>query len=142
MADFTRVDFNFDLALQLSRELWSLSVTLGYTKFTRERHIASAHKDWLGPDGNTFRRNTALESDTFDEVKLALREAADSWAQAWADATDENNRREHQAKVVEERNSRGSGERIFDIVHGDDSAAVVGPAPGPVTVPTGPDFTP
>lgn len=137
-----RVDFDFSGSLELARLLWQMADSMNPLERRRSDASELAAQDWEGPHGDEFRTRAGNEPDEFTATEERLRSAADSWAEAWARATDEQRRRDHQDKIEQERASRGSGEQFFDVFLGDDSADVVGPPPAPVTVPGGPTFTP
>ncbi len=142
VVSFQPVEFDTEGSLELARALWRMSEDLDAVASARDTDIESASKDWKGPHGDDFRKRATEESDDFTVSSRSLRRAANSWAGAWVEATDENRRREYEAAVDEERNSRSIGEQFFDNFVGDDSAVEVGPAPLPVTKPVGPDFNP
>ncbi len=137
-----RVDFDFSGSLELARELWQLAVALPSMERHRSGASAAAADDWLGPHGDEFRRRAGNETEAFSQAEKRLRSAANSWAEAWARATDEQNRRDHADAVAAEHASRGAGEKFFDLFVGDDSAHVVGLSPAPVAIPVGPGFVP
>ena len=142
MGSFQPVEFDVDGSLELARSLWRMSDDLKAAASARDTHVETASKGWKGPHGDKFRTLAGSEQTDFVVSAQSLRRAANSWAGAWVDAVNENRRREHAAAVEEERNSRSFGEQFFDNFVGDDSAAVVGPAPLPVTKPVGPHFNP
>lgn len=137
-----RVDFDFEGSLELARELWDLADSLPALERRRSDGSDNASKDWQGAHGDRFRLQSDSEPEAFSNAEERLRAAANSWASAWARATDEQNQRDHADEVEAERESRGSGEQFVDWFMGDDSAEVVGPAPDPVSTPTGPRFSP
>ncbi len=67
------------------------------------------------------RRRASDESSDLRSVIAGLRDEADAWARVWADTVNAVNRDRRQARVGEISAARGVGERLVDIVAGDDS---------------------
>lgn len=138
MAD---VEFDFGGALRLARSLYDLSKWLEAALDERSGAADDASAAWTGPYGDEFRLMAASDDDEARRLASSLHVAALDWAEAWADAMTEQNRRNRQLRIDELSGTRGSGERMVDLMEGDDSADQVAPVDY-VPRPHSPDFWP
>ena len=137
----TDVEFDFDGSLRLARTLYDLSKWLEAALDERSGAADDGSAAWTGPYGDDFRVMAASDDDEARRLAASLHVAALDWAQAWADAVTEQNRRNRQRRIDELSGARGFGERTLDLMMGDDSADQVGPVDF-VPRPRSPDFWP
>ena len=122
------VAFDFDGSLQLARTLYDLSTWLEGALEERIGAADEASRAWRGPLGDEFRLQTATDDDEARRLASSLHVAAVDWAQAWADAMTEQNRRNRERRITELASERNWAERAVDLVTADDPADHVAPA--------------
>lgn len=135
------VAFDFDGALQLARTLYDLSIWLEGALDERSGAADDASYAWRGPLGDEFRLQAAADDDEARRLAASLHSASIDWAQAWADAMTEQNRRNRERRIAELASERSWAEHAVDLVTGDDPADHV-PAADHVTRPHSPDYLP
>lgn len=135
------VAFDFDGALRLARTLYDLSIWLEGALADRAGAAGEASRAWRGPLGDQFRLRAAADDDEARRLAASLHGASIDWAQAWADAMTEQNRRSRQRRVIELAAERNWAERAADLVTGHDPAHQV-PAAEQVPPPHSPDYLP
>lgn len=133
------VAFDFDGALQLARTLYDLSTWLEGALDERSGAADDASYAWRGPLGDEFRLQAAADDDEARRLAASLHSASIDWAQAWADAMTEQNRRNRDRRIAELASERSWTEHAVDLVTGDDPADHV-PAADHVTRPHSPDY--
>ncbi|MGF1599907.1 MAG: hypothetical protein ACFCVK_23860 [Acidimicrobiales bacterium] len=116
------VDFDYDGALHLARELHAAAGELERLAAERRAVIAAALASWRGPFADDFRVRADVEADETRRVVAALVVEALDWAQAWSDAVNEHNRRARQRRLDELDAARGAGDRLVDWLTGGDPA--------------------
>lgn len=138
-----QVDFDFDGSLELAAKLWALAEELEREDSGRQRQGETALAKWRGPYATQFGQRRATEEASAGNVVTGLRADARSWASAWVDAMEQQNKNNRAAKVEAVRDDRGLIERGWD-EYGfgeDDSESKVGAAERPAT-PQPPGFAP
>ena len=125
------VVFDFDGALNLARRLWSFADELEAAKDDRFTGAEAALASWLGSYSDEFVERMNTEQTNLDQVVAGLRTEADQWAQAWKDATDEQNRRLWARQVDQMKSDRNVLDHVGDFFTGFDYP----PDPAPVRKP-------
>lgn len=126
------VVFDFDGALNLARRLWSFADELEAAATDRATGAETALTSWLGAYADEFVERMNTEQTNLAQVVAGLRTEADQWAQAWKDATDEQNRRLWARQVDDMKADRNLWDRGVDFFTGFDYP----PDPVPVRKPT------
>lgn len=122
------VRFDFDGALALARNLWTMADELEGQAAAMGEAGMTALSGWLGPYGTEFLGRRDVEHDSFGIVVQGLRAEAITWGQGWAGAVNEANRRRRAAAVAAEQANRSMMEKVADaMVHGDDSDRQIAP---------------
>ena len=128
------VRFDFEGSLRLARSLWAYADELQAARSVRDTDAGVALRSWRGPFGDEFRERAADEQHSLSALIAALRSDADAWAQAWKDATDEQNRRVWARQVEQMKAERSMMEKVGDFFTGFDyppePATVPKPVPG------------
>ena len=137
----TQVQFDYDGALRLARDLHATAQRLELLLTERDHRATTALRSWRGPHGDVFRARATTEDQEARSVVGALTVEALDWAQAWADAINEQNRRNRERRVQELSDARAIGERLVDLAVGDDSDQQVADLRY-ISVPRAPDFVP
>lgn len=136
-----RVRFDFSGSLLLAKRLWSLADDLASEDADRAGDAELALAKWRGALATEFAERRATEASNRDVADAALRADARQWAQNWAEAMNEQNRRNRAAKVTELRDARSGWAKFSDkyLWTEDDSDERVGAA-DTVSVPIPPSF--
>lgn len=138
-ANWNDVRFDYDGSLVLARRLWQLADLLDERAVVRRCSGGDALVGWLGVLGSEFAGRVTVEAADLRRVAAELRLAADGWAQAWADALNEQNWR-HFARACEVvRSRRSTLDRIGGYFTGHDDLP---PEPYQRSTPTAPSFRP
>ncbi len=135
------VAFDFDGALLLARTLYDLSIWLEGAIDSRSGAAGEASYAWRGPLGDEFRLQAASDDDEARRLAASLRAASNDWAQAWADAVAEQNRRRRERRVAQLEAERNWAEHVIDVFTRDDPAHHV-PEAEWVPRPQPPDYLP
>jgi hypothetical protein len=130
------VQFDYEGALSLARNLWSFAQDLETAAANRLTSASAALKDWKGAYGDQFATRANNEQTDLATVVAGLRTEADGWAAAWKDAMDEQNRRLYARKVDKMKEDRNLLEKAGDFFTGFDYP----PEPSPVSKPTAGGF--
>ena len=109
------------------RDLLDASTQLNLLASERHRAAVGARRLWEGEHETTFGLRMKNEANDLAALEGDLLADADAWAQVWADTVNQLNRQRRNDAVERRRNERGFGEQLVDIVHGDDSDALVRP---------------
>lgn len=137
-----RVGFDFEGSLELARMLWALADEVEVEDDARERRYDTAMAKWRGPHADQFVDRRSTERSSRGNVVESLRDGANSWAEAWAVAMDQQNKNNRAARVEEIRADRSWMERnVGDRIMGDDSDDQV-PMPEAPATPSPPAFAP
>ena len=119
------VDFDFVGSLQLARQLWSLSTDLREQDRARGADAEVAAREWRGKPVTDFAGRREHERQSRATVTQALVNGANAWAQAWAQAMDQQNLNNRAAKIERDErqisDDRGRGQKFVDAFNGDDS---------------------
>lgn len=126
------VRFDFDGSLRLARSLWAFADELEAGRAARDGAVEVALRSWKGPFGDDFRARASDERQSLGSLIAALRSDADAWAQAWKDATDEQNRRRWARQVEQIKAERSMVEKVGDFLTGFDYPPQPAPVPKPV----------
>lgn len=135
------VAFDFDGALQLARTLYDVSMWLEGALDERSGAASEASYAWRGPLGDEFRLQAAADDDEARRLAASLHAASIDWAQAWADAMTEQNRRNRDRRLAELASEQSWAEHAVDLVAGRDPADHL-PAAEQVPRPHSPDYIP
>ncbi len=135
------VAFDFDGALHLARTLYDLSIWLEGALDERSGAAEDASYAWRGPLGDEFRLQAATDDDEARRLAASLHGASIDWAQAWADAMTEQNRRSRERRVAELGAGRNWAEHAIDVVTRDGPGGHVAAAEW-VLRPHPPDYLP
>jgi hypothetical protein len=137
-----RVSFDFSGSLELARVLWNLADLIVSAQSTRSVAAEAALRQWEGRFGTEFSIRVSDEKDRTVAIAVGLRTEAHGWAESWAKAMNEQNRRNRAARVAEVRLQRSFWERnLGDRIFGDDSESQVRALPYS-SVPQAPNFAP
>ncbi len=93
----------------------------------RDAAVTAALVAWRGPLARAFAVRSSEEAVDLAAVVRGLRDEADDWARVWADTVNAVNRARHDARVEEFSGARSMGERLVDVLAGDDSDDQVRP---------------
>jgi hypothetical protein len=93
----------------------------------RDAAVTVALVAWRGPLARAFAERSSEEAVDLAVVVRGLRDEADDWARVWADTVNAVNRARHDARVEEFSGARSVGERLVDVLVGDDAGDQVGP---------------
>lgn len=135
------VEFDYDGALRLARALYDLSTWLERVGPGRRAAADGAQVAWRGPYGDDFRLRAAGDDDEAGRLSAALHAEALDWAQAWADAVNDQNRRSRDRRIAQIADARSWAQRAVDVLtfdHPDEHVAAL----TPVRPPRSPDFRP
>lgn len=137
-----RVNFDFEGSLRLARRLWALGDELRVEDERRDSHGETALAEWRGAYATAFAVDRDTERSNRQNMLTLLHTDAREWASLWADAMDEQNRRNRAAEVTKRRESRSGLKKFGDAlgVTRDDSDDL--PHAAPVPVPVAPSFSP
>jgi len=135
------VVFDLDGALQLARTLYNLSIWLEGALNDRSGAADEASRAWRGPQRDQFRLQAAADDDEARRLAASLHGASIDWAQAWADAMTEQNRRSRERRGAELAVERSWAEHALDVVSGHDPADRL-PMAEQVPRPHSPDYLP
>ena len=89
----TDVRFDFDGSLGLARRLWRFADELDELGSNRRNQAEQALTTFTGVYGREFAQRISDEVHDLERAAVELRIAASAWAQAWARAINEQNRR-------------------------------------------------
>jgi hypothetical protein len=138
-ANWNDVRFDYDGSLVLARRLWLLADLLDDRAIGRRDTGDEALVGWLGPLGVEFAGRVATEAADLQRIATELRLAANGWAQAWADALNEQNWRSFARACDVVRSRRSNWDKIGGFFTGHDDLP---PEPSTRTTPTAPSFRP
>jgi hypothetical protein len=132
------VDFDYDGALSLARQFWSLADLVDQTSSSRQGLAAGAKVGFSGQYAGQFTQRMTVEAANAASVSQALRDAATQCAEVWAGARNEESRRRYAHHVDELKAHRSVVQTIWDGAFG----FPFPPPPDPVTLPQPPAFAP
>lgn len=138
-ADWDDVRFDYEGSLALARRLWDLADRLDTLGVARNRWGIEALVEWEGRLGDQFADRIDSETSGCARLSADLREAANQWAQAWADALNQQNRRLYARAVHRIRDDRGIVDSIIGGLFGHDDLP---PEPSLRSTPIAPAFLP
>jgi hypothetical protein len=133
------VRFDFEGSLELARRLWQLADHLDQFASTRLALAQAALADWLGPFGTQFGDRVDTELSDASTGSNLMRAVAESWAQSWAKAMNQQNRVFFAREVCRIQDSRSNFESVVGGIFGHDDLPA---EPSPVSPPTAPSFYP
>jgi class 3 adenylate cyclase len=135
-----RVDvaFDYDGALVLARQLWTLAEHVDRQAHLREIEARDAQQDFLGTHADDFRTRMREEKDTATRVAEGLRSDAGGLAKLWKDAMDEQNRRLYGRHCDRMHELRSVAAQVGDVFTGFEYP----PEPEGVLQPQPPGFLP
>lgn len=138
-ADWTDVRFDYDGSLALARQLWDLADRFDSLGGARHRWAGEALVEWEGRLAGDF--TARLDAEVLDCMRVSadLRAAANGWAQAWADALNQQNRRLFARAVHRTRHDRSFLDKVGGFFTGHDDLP---PEPYLRSTPTAPVFAP
>lgn len=132
------VNFNFTLALEVARDLHTLSGAVGTKHQARADLRTACETDWKGPHQQTFSSKNGVEDTDAGTIKTELVDLAKKFAAAWAEARGEQDRINFARYVQHEEDSESGVEDFWeDNVAGDDD---YGDPPSNPSAPSGPDY--
>jgi hypothetical protein len=114
------VRFDFDGSLALARRLWSLADDLESLAVRRRNGAERTMIGFTGSYAEQFATRVRNELDELTAAAVGSREAASAWAQSWADAINEQNRRSFAAECDRVRARRDLTDRITGFFTGHD----------------------
>ncbi len=129
------VVFDYVGALSLARQLWVLADQLETYGADRELASATALTGWSGEYATQFAGRCSDERTTKSSIVGGLRGDAVKWAQAWASATNEQNKilwARHDRKL---KDDQSGWDNFWNGFHDDT------PHPQPVSTPAAPYFS-
>lgn len=132
------VTFDYDGALALARDLWSLADAVDAHRAVREEKAKHAQQDFEGTYATDFGTRMTAESDANRRVAQGLRDDAHAMAKLWKDAMDEQNRRLYGRHCDRMHEERSGWARIGDVFTGFEYP----PEPEGVPQPQPPGFLP
>lgn len=138
-ANWNDVRFDYDGSLELARRLWQLAEELDVLLGERGRWASHALVDWAGPLGVEFADRTDTETVDLARIAGELRAAAERWAQAWAAALNQQNRRLFARACDVVRSRRSTVSKVTGWFTGHDDLP---PEPRWRTTPAAPRFLP
>ncbi len=138
-ANWTDVRFDYDGSLELARRLWQLADRLDTLAGERHRWAADALVDWAGPLGAEFAGRVDTEAADVARISGELRVTANGWAQAWAGALNQQNRRLFARACELVRRRRSVGDQIVGFFTGHDDLPS---EPATRSIPSAPRFLP
>ncbi|MFZ4516393.1 MAG: hypothetical protein ACOYN3_08805 [Acidimicrobiia bacterium] len=122
------VQFGFNDSLAAARALWALADSIDAAATRRVAAAESALRSWTGAFRDQFATKVTDELSTASGASQEIRNGAMTWAQAWKNAMDEENRRRRARAVTaltkKLRNERSGWEQVDDWFGGDDSDKV------------------
>ncbi len=132
------VNFNFTLALQVARDLHTLSGAVNSKHQARADLRTDCETDWKGPHQQTFTSKNGVEDSDASTMKTELVDLANKFAAAWAEARGEQDRINFARYVQHEEDSESGLENFWeDNIGGDDN---YGDPPGNPATPEGPEY--
>jgi len=134
------INFDFAGALPLARSLRIQADLIRSRSAIRRRVAEAALVDWAGPHADTFKIAMLDQDDLASRTEQMLRDDADAWAQAWADAMNAENERRYQDAVDRAREDWSWVVRISEAFAGDGIPDSVGAPPAPLTAPRPPQY--
>ena len=138
-ANWSDVRFDYPNSLVLARRLWEVADALDTLAAVRRSAGADALVDWLGPLGGEFAARLDTEAGDLTRLAGELRTAARGWAQAWANALNEQNWRLFARACQVVRSRRSNVDRFVGFFTGHDDLP---PEPSARATPTAPRFLP
>lgn len=134
------VDVRFDFAgsLRLAAALWAYAEDLDALRASRRAQAGKALASWRGPYGHEFAGRENTDEDNLTRLANTLREDANAWAHAWAQAMNQQNWRLYARRCKEIEDSRNLADKFVDLITGID----LPPQPKPVAPPRAPAFAP
>ena len=138
-ADWNDVRFDYDGSLDLARRLWQFAERLDGLGAARHEWAGVALLGWEGRFGSEFAGRVDSEFGDLHRLSADLRGAALGWAQAWANAVNQQNRRLYARAVHHTRQQRSLVDRFIGQFTGHDDLP---PEPYVRATPTAPHFTP
>ena len=91
------IAFDYDGALTLARHLWAAAESIELLAHRRSFDAETSETWFLGPNANDFRILGLDEVRLADDAVAQLRRDAQTWAEAWAEAINEQNRMNYEA---------------------------------------------
>lgn len=131
------VRFDFDGSLALARSLWRLADDLEALAARRSTEAERTLTGFTGAHAVQFATRVVDEVRDLAVAAGEARHAASAWAQAWADAADEQNRRLFAAECDRVRARRDLVDRVTGFLGGHHDLP---PQPRPLAVPRPPLF--
>jgi hypothetical protein len=119
-ADWDDVRFDYDGSLDLARRLWQFADRLDTLGGARHRWARDALVDWEGRFGIEFADRIETEAGDLGRISADLRRTALGWAQAWANALNQQNRRLHARAVERTRQQRSGWDKAMGWAFGHD----------------------
>jgi hypothetical protein len=138
-ADWDDVRFDYDGSLDVARRLWQLADTLEGLAGERRRWAIEALVEWEGRFATEYAGRLDVELGDVGRHATDLRGAALGWAQAWASAINQQNRRLHARAVWRAEQDRSVLDSVGGFFFGHDD---IPPDPRPRAVPSAPQFSP
>ena len=138
-ANWDDVRFDYDGSLDLARRLYRLADQLDPLGAQRRRWGSHALADWTGPLGVEFAGRIDTEIADLARIAGQLRAGAEGWAQAWAGALNQQNRRLFARACDVVRSRRSTMDKVAGFFTGHDDLP---PEPFTRPVPTAPHFNP
>jgi hypothetical protein len=137
-ANTADVHFDYEGALALARQLYSLADELAGVAQRRQELTEWAKQDFSGACADQFRQRMQDESAESSKVVNGLRADAECCARLWKSAMDEENRRLYARHVDRLKAQRNVLEKVEDFFVGFQYP----PEPEPVPQPQPPGFAP
>jgi hypothetical protein len=138
-ADWNDVRFDYDGSLDLARRLWQFADRLDALGGARHRWAVEALVEWEGRFGVEFADRVDVEIGDVGRIGADVRNTALGWAQAWANALNQQNRRLHARAVERTRQQRSNWDKVSGWLTGHDDLP---PDPWVRATPTAPYFAP
>ncbi|MGB3736592.1 MAG: hypothetical protein WA964_16650, partial [Ilumatobacter sp.] len=101
------VVFDYTGSLDVARRLWALADRLGTEMTARETARGEAEVGFVGKHAGQLVDRVAQERTDVDNAIIELRSAADTWALAWKDAIDQQNRNRYARAYTYSENNQG-----------------------------------
>jgi type VI protein secretion system component VasF len=138
-ANSQNVNFAFDLALQVARDLHTLSGAVSAKQDARATEATKAIDSWEGGHREAFNSKMTAEDTNAGTVSSALVTLANLFASKWAEARGEQDRINHARYVQHEKDDDSWVEDGYELVAGEDD---YGAPPDNPSAPSPPDYTP
>jgi hypothetical protein len=132
------VKFDFELALQVAKELHDLADEIHAKHQDRADLAPECEKQWTGPEHDKFVSKRGVEDTDAGTMRTELIDLANKFAIAWKDARGEQDRINFARYVQHEEESEGYGDAVGDFFVED----TYGDPPKDPDPPEGPDYRP